>query len=116
MITAWRWLALALFGVGLFTGRAQAQKTCKKGIPCGNSCIAANKTCRIQSVPTANSTSDAAATASRDGAWVGSTIGHTYYRAGCSGARKLKPSNLRTFASEAEAQKAGYAHSGQRGC
>ena len=25
----------------------QAQKRCVKGIPCGNSCIAANKTCRI---------------------------------------------------------------------
>jgi len=33
----------------------EAQKSCKKGIPCGNSCIAANKVCRIGSPATDSS-------------------------------------------------------------
>ena len=35
--------ALGLF----FISEVEAQKKCTKGIPCGNTCIAANKTCRI---------------------------------------------------------------------
>ena len=33
----------------------EAQRTCKTGIPCGKSCISANKTCRIQSVTSSDS-------------------------------------------------------------
>src|SRR5687768_5438182 len=32
---------------------AYGAPNCKKGIPCGNSCIAANKTCRIGTLPAA---------------------------------------------------------------
>jgi hypothetical protein len=37
---------LAVFSVSLVgAGKLDAQKRCKKGIPCGKTCIAANKTC-----------------------------------------------------------------------
>lgn len=41
--------ALIFIALFLFTPleAAVAQKNCKKGIPCGNSCISATKTCRI---------------------------------------------------------------------
>lgn len=55
------------------------------------------------------------ATAS-DGGWVASSRGHTYYRAGCGGAKKLSPANLIYFKSEADAQRAGLRHSVQDGC
>jgi hypothetical protein len=103
---------------------AAAQKRCVKGIPCGNSCIAANKTCRI-GAPSTPSTprveqgsvgkADTSAIAT-SGDWVGSSRGTTYYRAGCSGAKKLSPANLIYFKSEDEAKKAGYTRSSQRGC
>ena len=34
-------LGLSLLAVG----NAEGQKNCRKGIPCGNTCIAANKVC-----------------------------------------------------------------------
>jgi hypothetical protein len=37
---------LAVFAVAATSGPAQAI-TCKKGIPCGNACISADKTCHI---------------------------------------------------------------------
>jgi|SRR5688500_10446608 len=43
--------ALATIGSSL-----DAQPNCKKGIPCGNSCIAANKVCRIGTQSTPSST------------------------------------------------------------
>ena len=98
---------------------AQAQKNCKKGIPCGNSCIAANKTCRVgtpSTQPSAASRADSSAAVTSTGEWVGSSRGHTYYRAGCSGANKLAKGNLIYFKSEADAKKAGYTHSVSRGC
>ena len=38
-------IAVAL--VGLASTAADAQRVCKRGIPCGNTCIAANRTCRV---------------------------------------------------------------------
>jgi len=41
----------ALFGLLgaslLVVGNADGQKNCRKGIPCGNTCIAANKVCHV---------------------------------------------------------------------
>jgi hypothetical protein len=95
-----------------------AQKRCKKGIPCGNTCIAANKVCHV-GTPAATAAPAPATTPSpstNDAPWVGSSRGRTYYRAGCAGAKKLAPQNLITFKSEAEAKRAGYVHSTQKGC
>jgi hypothetical protein len=103
---------------------AEAQKNCKKGIPCGGTCIAANKTCHVGSASPTPATSPAvAATAAQvasksdtTGEWIGSSAGHTYYRAGCSGAKALKPTNVIHFKTEADAKTAGYTRSAQKGC
>ena len=102
----------------LVAAPAEAQKRCKKGIPCGNSCISATKTCRVgggsSSAPQRGEPSvtpqplATAAPASTDAPWVASSRGSTYYRRGCSAARKLSQANLLFFKTEAEAQKASY--------
>jgi hypothetical protein len=50
------------------------------------------------------------------GGFVASKIGQYYYRAGCNAARRLSPANLISFATEAEAQQAGYRRSTASGC
>ena len=114
-----RYVLVVLISVSVHRD-ANAQPNCKKGIPCGNSCIAANKTCRIGSpsprieqatVGKADSTK-----APDSGDWVGSSRGTAYYKAGCSGARRLAPANLIYFKSEDDAKKAGYRRSASRGC
>ena len=39
--------SVAVLALLLFVSPLAAQKNCTKGIPCGNTCIAANKTCRV---------------------------------------------------------------------
>ncbi len=102
---------------------AEGQKNCRKGIPCGNTCIAANKVCHVGTPSTPLTTSpaparnDSTAVAPKGGmAWVASSRGHTYYRRGCSMANRLSPANLIYFQSEEEAQRAGYRRSRSRGC
>jgi len=113
--TLFAFLALSL----LVVSNAEAQKNCRKGIPCGNTCIAANKVCHIgtPSTPPTASRSESAAVAQNDSmAWVASSRGHTYYRRGCSTANSLSPTNLIYFRTEEEAQRAGYHRSTSRGC
>jgi len=50
------------------------------------------------------------------GPFVGSSAGRTYYLAGCASTRRIKPENVVSFASEAEAREAGYVRSRGRGC
>lgn len=101
-----------------------AQKRCTKGIPCGNTCIAANKVCRVGSgtptpaagvAPRATRT-DTAAVAGASSPWVASSIGRTYYRNGCAGASRLAKRNLIWFPTEDSAQAAGFKRSTARGC
>ena len=113
----------ALFGfLGLTllaVGNAEGQKNCRKGIPCGNTCIAANKVCHIgaPSTPPTSSRNDSTAVAPKENmAWVASSRGHTYYRRGCDTANRLSPANLIYFRTEEEAQRAGYRRSTSRGC
>ena len=116
-----KWRALAVLCAIAVSAPLHAQKACKKGIPCGNTCIAANKVCHIATPSTdtaktpAKSDSSSASSATA-GQWVASKIGRTYYKAGCSGANKLKAGNVVTFATEQEAQKAGYTRSRAKGC
>jgi hypothetical protein len=103
----------------LIVSNAEGQKNCHKGIPCGNTCIAANKVCHIgtPSTPPTASRDDSTAVAQKDSmAWVASSRGHTYYRRGCTTAKRLSPANLIYFRSEQEAQRAGYHRSTSRGC
>jgi len=114
---------LALVGIALFiTTNAEGQKRCTKGIPCGNTCIAATKVCRSgpSSRPTTSpgaARSDSTVNAPTNNmAWVASSRGHTYYQRGCSTANRLSPANLIYFRTEEEAQRAGYRRSTSRGC
>lgn len=104
-----------------------AQKNCKKGIPCGGTCIAANKVCHVGTstpapapatteAPRAAHSDTAAVAAGADAPWVASSIGRTYYRNGCAGASKLKAENRIYFKSEDEAKAAGLRRSSARGC
>jgi hypothetical protein len=47
---------------------ADAQRVCKRGIPCGNTCIAANRTCRVGPGKAAGAPQGAAGTAMVGGA------------------------------------------------
>ena len=107
----------------LVVGNAEGQKNCRKGIPCGNTCIAANKVCHVGTPSTPPTTpptaarNDSTTVAPNDGAaWVASSRGHTYYRRGCGTANRLSPANLIYFRTEEEAQRAGYRRSTSRGC
>src|SRR5687768_4550801 len=103
-----RRIVLALAVAFLVPVALEAQKNCKKGIPCGNTCISATKTCRIGTTAPASAAAGqsvaeqaaAPATASGEAAWVASTQGNTYYRNGCSGGEKLSPANRIYFATE----------------
>jgi len=55
-------------------------------------------------------------TALGGGQYVGSKQGHTYYLASCKAAKALNAANRVEFGSEADAKKAGYTHSKQKGC
>lgn len=117
---------LLLFALGTSLAEAQRRRSaprCTRGVQCGNTCIAANKTCRIGTAapapapPPARATSASATTGSAtDSAWVASSRGSMYYRRGCKGAGDLAPQNLIYFRSEEAAQRAGYRRSVQKGC
>lgn len=115
-----RFALLAFVALSLLAiSNADAQKNCRKGIPCGNTCIAANKVCHIgtPSTPSTSSPSDSTAVAQKDTmAWVASSRGHTYYRRGCGTANHLSSTNRIYFRTEEEAQRAGYHRSTSRGC
>lgn len=103
-----------LFVLGLLISPAvaHAQKVCSKGVACGDSCISATKTCHIATPAKTTSVT----TVTTEGDWVASARGHTYYRSGCAGAKKLNVSNLVHFKTEADAKKAGLKRSAQKGC
>lgn len=108
-----------------------AQKRCKKGIPCGNTCIAANKTCHVGAPSTTPARPLLGQTARPDGRplppqptapvttkgmWVASSQGTKYYRATCPAAKRLSPANWVYFKTEEDAQRSGYDRSTSQGC
>src|SRR2546425_1544314 len=110
-----RYALFTFLGVSLLVvSNAEGQKNCRKGIPCGNTCIAANKVCHIgtpSAPPTpaatpataAPSRTDSTVVASKDSAaWVASSRGHTYYRRGCSTANRLSSEYVIYFRTEEE--------------
>ncbi len=118
-----RLLVFTVAALIAFPVAADAQKRCTKGVPCGNTCIAATKVCHVGTPSTRPTTpptparSDSAAVAPTNAmAWVASSRGRTYYRSGCSTANRLSPKNLIHFRTEEEAQRAGYRRSTSRGC
>lgn len=112
---------------------ASAQRACKKGIPCGGSCISANKVCHVGEAPPPPpqppaaplSTSElarrgllstTAVLESPDSMWVGSVDGVVYYRATCATARKLSDDERIYFPTEEEAFRRGYRRSRAKNC
>ena len=101
---------------------ADAQKNCKKGIPCGNSCISAKKVCRIGGGgdyrPASRSPALGIVDASGETSeWVAnSQNGKTYYRASCPAAYAIAADDRIYFKTEKAAKKAGYKRSKERGC
>lgn len=116
----WVVLLWAAFATGL-----EAQPVCRTGKPCGNTCIARNKTCRVgtgtaraaPSVPTSPAPPTAARPAVPEGSqYVASSRGRVYYWIGCAAWRSLSPANLRYFPSREAAETAGYTPSRSAGC
>ncbi len=119
----------------LLTTRGAAQHSCKKGIPCGNSCISASKVCHVGTTPKSVDSSKTAPTTSsstpqlflspsnqaaiggyRPGdeavrVWIGSKADKVYFRDGCSAALDLDVDNRAMFPSTAAAEAAGYRRS-----
>lgn len=132
-----------ILGIGaltvLFASEAGAQKNCKKGIPCGNSCISPTKTCHVGLTPAPSSgrSTSGADTLLSDGSpipllprrstgtqpvtshpdWIGSVDGTIYYARSCLVARqKIAEDEAIYFKTEEEAQLAGYRRSKAKGC
>jgi hypothetical protein len=126
---------MSAFGTGLgilafacaFARPAGAQPNCRKGIPCGNSCIAANKVCRIgsgsargdASAPNVSPAGAAqplgfasvSALADRSNPrlpWVVRASGGPYYRNGCAGAARVPPAERLYFRTEDEVRRIGF--------
>ena len=106
-----------------------AQKNCKKGIPCGNTCIAANKVCRIGTTSPAPAPlvdakaaplASVASVAVKDlnAPWVAFKDGSIYYRnvMGCEVARVPVKAERVYFKSEDDAKHAGLTASREAGC
>lgn len=102
---------------------AAAQKVCKKGKPCGNTCIAKDKMCRVgqgtaQAATLTNSRASLLPSAKvpPDARFVASSQGRVYYWIGCEAWKDLKKANLIFFATQVEAERAGYRPSRSKGC
>lgn len=110
--------SFALLFLALGAADAIAQKRCVKGQPCGNSCIAQSKTCRIGtgSATRAPTSTVAPVAIPQEMQFVASTRGTTYYFVGCDGWKNLSRSNLRWFETVDEARAAGLKPSAQPGC
>lgn len=121
-----RFAWFAVFAVGLLfvPGLADAQ-VCNRGKPCGNTCIARDRTCRVgpgtaragspSSAPARPPTPTVAAVPA-GAQFVASSRGRVYYWTGCSQWRSLSAANLRWFSSRAEVEAAGYTPSQSAGC
>jgi hypothetical protein len=106
-----------LLGTALMSSPSlEAQKNCRKGIPCGNTCISATKVCRIGGGSATAETSVTPLAPNSEARWVASSRGQKYYLSTCSAARRLSPANRIYFKTEEDAQEAGYTKSATRGC
>jgi deoxyribonuclease-1 len=121
--------ALTLFCL-ISSAHVEAQPNCKKGKPCGNSCISRDKVCRIGTTPApapaplvdakAAPLASVASVAVKDlnSPWVAFKDGSIYYRnvMGCEVARVPEKAERVYFKSEEDAKRAGLAASKEAGC
>lgn len=132
---AMRAMVLAML-VGLAWSTVAGAANCRKGIPCGNSCIAANRTCHLNrsapppatpkmqprgsiAAPAAVAAPAAAVVQALPGApamWAASEADRIYFAPGCAAAQDLTPANKRFFPDEATAIAAGFRRSSVEGC
>ena len=119
-----RLAAASVVAAVIGSGTANGQKNCVKGIPCGNTCISATKTCRIGSSAgsggaagsTIHEVSDPNAEFHRLMAdrmnsalpWVWNGRNNLYYANGCRGALAIPASDRRYFRTEAELIRIGF--------
>jgi hypothetical protein len=104
---------------------ADAQRNGRKGIPCGNTCISADKVCHVITPAVAptpiapssgrtlvgtTTTADSGTPAATAGEfpWVGSLADGVYFRAYCAPAQDLAPANRRYFRMVQDAERAGF--------
>ena len=115
---------LTLVALMMMAGPLAAQRNCKKGIPCGNSCISAGKVCHVGSSAPADSKPATLvavpSVAVKDGSapWVAFRDGSIYYRnaMGCEVARVPVKAERVYFRTEEDAKKAGLVASKEPGC
>lgn len=107
----------------LLPATVTAQRQCKKGIPCGNSCIAATKVCRIGTEPARDSSAPAvqslfgqAVQQDETWPWVAGVDGLVFYRSACAVAQRLHPDERQYFANVDDAMRAGFRRSRAKGC
>lgn len=119
--------AALVFACILWPLSIEAQPNCKKGKPCGNSCISQDKVCRIGTAPAPTSAplvdakaAPLASVAVKDlnAPWVAFKDGSIYYRnvMGCEVARVQVKAERVYFKSEEDAKRAGLAASKEAGC
>jgi len=135
-------LLIVLVAMFFAANGLEAQRNCKKGIPCGGSCISPSKTCRIGTspapAPARASTSDTllsdgtpiprllGARRTSDAAppppvglydWIANVDGVVYYSRFCEVAKeRVLPDEAVYFRNEEDAQRAGYKRSKAKGC
>lgn len=114
-------LALAVVLTLVCAGSVEAQPNCRKGKPCGNTCIAQNRTCRIapagESAPRrpAQGSSQALLAMPATGApvdsllpWVAAEDRRLYFASACAGAAAIPAGQRRYFRGEDNLQRIGY--------
>lgn len=116
---------------GAMAPTAQGQRQCKKGIPCGGTCISATKTCHVGQQPARDTTTRRdslppraarvltpllTVSSSADSLWMGSVDGTIYYWAACATAQKLTADERVYFRTPEEAESQRYKRSRARGC
>lgn len=130
---------VALLGLLLAIATPASAQNCKKGIPCGNSCIAATRTCRVGQgtaraapgspgakqpaanlppQPAGSVPSSAGVKIPEDAVFVASVRGEVYYliSPACTAWRDISPANLRWYKSSTDAVGAGLRASTIGGC
>jgi hypothetical protein len=119
---------LAILAGALAPGVAES-KNCRKGKPCGNSCIARSKTCRI-GTPSQRAPSPAAYAGERSAppprpsaagtaepvVWIGLRANRHAYRADCPMLRDFDADQRVYFDTRAAALAAGYSVAAGNGC
>jgi hypothetical protein len=106
-----RTLLVALV-LGVLGQRAEAQRNCVKGKPCGNSCIARDKVCHMGSgAAPAPRPLIRAAPLPDSVRWIGWREAKLYFRAACIPASTVPLSERVYFRTEAQAKDSGFKRS-----